>query len=186
MPSDGFERRKKLTFAQAEGVEPLPRQLSLMEISPSLRARLWLLVHDELEHHYDHRASGFEPPWSGILWAKHVHRDHKMIDEFKRGFSHHRDALKQIFEAGDYVAVFDFLQWLLRLKQRSITGDKLNRILEDCRSPYRVLDDGETIVPIASEEEGRTLERAFSDLGASELSGARAYAKSGQRSDGRS
>ena len=98
-----------------------------------------------------------------------------MIDEFKRGFSHHRDALKQIFEAGDYVAVFDFLQWLLRLKQRSITGDKLNRILEDCRSPSRVLDDGETIVPIASEEEGRTLERAFSDLGASKLSGAREH-----------
>jgi hypothetical protein len=172
--ADQFERRKQLTFAQAEGVAPLPRQLAMKEVSPELRSRLWLLIHSELKEHYDYRSQAFIPPWEAILLAKHVSYDHGMIDEFERGLTHHQTALKQIFLAGDYVAIFDFLQWLLRLRQRSVTGAKLNAILEDCRSPYRVFD-GDTIAPIASEDEAQTLERAFADLASSEFSGAREH-----------
>jgi hypothetical protein len=39
-----YEDRKRLTFEQAEGAEPLPSQLELQEISPELRARLWSIL----------------------------------------------------------------------------------------------------------------------------------------------
>ena len=45
---DPYAERKKLSFEQAEGVEPLPAQLKLKEVSPRLRAALWRVVHDSL------------------------------------------------------------------------------------------------------------------------------------------
>jgi hypothetical protein len=42
------EDRKRLTFEQAEGVEPLRAPLKLKELSPELRARLWYIFHEEL------------------------------------------------------------------------------------------------------------------------------------------
>jgi hypothetical protein len=38
---DPYAERKKLTFEQAEGAEPLPTQLKLKELSPLLRSALW-------------------------------------------------------------------------------------------------------------------------------------------------
>jgi hypothetical protein len=43
-----YEDRKRLTFEQAEGAEPLPAQLKLREVSQELRARLWQIFHQEL------------------------------------------------------------------------------------------------------------------------------------------
>jgi plasmid rolling circle replication initiator protein Rep len=39
MEKQEFEDRKRLTFEQAERVEPLPTQLKLKEVSKELRAR---------------------------------------------------------------------------------------------------------------------------------------------------
>jgi hypothetical protein len=43
-----YEDRKRLTFEQAEGAEPLPTQLELKKVSPELRARLWRIFHEWL------------------------------------------------------------------------------------------------------------------------------------------
>ena len=51
----------------------------------------------------------------------------------------------------------------------------MDGILEQCGAAYRLLDDNETIVPISSEEERATLNRAFADLAGTEWSGARAH-----------
>jgi len=48
--NDALEVRKRLTFAQAEGIAPLPAQLQLGELSPPLRAALWAVVHDGIQH----------------------------------------------------------------------------------------------------------------------------------------
>jgi hypothetical protein len=40
-----YEDRKRLTFEQAEGAEPLSSQLKLKEVSPELRARLWAIFY---------------------------------------------------------------------------------------------------------------------------------------------
>jgi hypothetical protein len=49
MNDDEIERRKQLTFAQAEGAEPLPPQLKRTEVSAELRAVLWNYIYSELE-----------------------------------------------------------------------------------------------------------------------------------------
>lgn len=44
MNDDPYRDRKRLTFEEAEGIEPLPSQLQLKELSPQLRAKLWKVI----------------------------------------------------------------------------------------------------------------------------------------------
>ena len=55
MECDEFAERKKLTFAQAEGAEPLPEQLALKQVSP--RIDYVSHVHLLFDHNYIFRPS---------------------------------------------------------------------------------------------------------------------------------
>jgi hypothetical protein len=62
-----IEERKKLTFEQAEGIEPLPSQLKLREVSPKLRAVLWETTQkylDDATEPSDYGSGYIEGPWS--------------------------------------------------------------------------------------------------------------------------
>ena len=179
MSDDEYALRKGLTFSQAEGLEPLPRQLALTEISQELRAKLWAIVHLSLENAREHSSitggSYFSKRWRDILWRMHVMRDHRMVDEFKNDCHSHVKALKVVFATGAYHEVFSLVQWLLQQPERPIHADVVRRVLADTRAAYRLLDDGCTIVPVASEEEGQAVQKAFADVAAAEFSGAREH-----------
>ena len=178
MQDDPYADRKKLTFAQAEGAEALPRQLKLKEVSQELRASLWHLIYESLVKHREyHQFAGasLRVPWSAILLRKHVFRDHRMADKFENLFEDLSRDLRQVFEQGGYVQVFDLLQWLLRQSDSPINPKHVQAALETSRAAYRLLDDYRTIVPIADEAERQTLNCAFADLAASEFHGARAH-----------
>jgi len=89
-----FEDRKRLTFEQAEGAEPLPSQLRPRELSPELRALLWDLFFEVIELG-DHR---FLPDhWKRLLYKFHVEREHKPANEFNDSASVHTQKLKAYF-----------------------------------------------------------------------------------------
>jgi len=48
MSDDEIKRRKGLTFEQAEGLAPLPKQLGRTEVSQELRAVLWNYIHEQI------------------------------------------------------------------------------------------------------------------------------------------
>jgi hypothetical protein len=178
MQDDSYADRKKLTFAQAEGAEPLPRQLALGEVSPELRSRLWHIVHESLAKHTQHHhyaPSSLGGKWPAVLYRKHVVRDHRMADEFKNSSEDLTRSLKKVFSDGSYVEVFDLLQWLLRQPDGPINPINVQAALETSHAAYRLLDDYKTIVPITDDAERQTLNRAFADLAASEFQGARAH-----------
>jgi hypothetical protein len=94
-------------------------------------------------------------------------------------FTNHADPLiaevQAIFADGDYVAIFGWLQWVLRKRDRPyLFSEKIDNALRFGRAAYRVLD-GRTIVPIGSEAELETTKQAFVDLAAIEFHGARAH-----------
>jgi hypothetical protein len=178
MPDDAFNHRKGLTFEQAEGAAPLPAQLKLKELTPELRAVLWEAVHDSLVGHRDHekftgRAYPADP-WGRILRHILVYRDHRMADDFRNDSEPHVRAIKQIFQGGDYLAVFGWLQAALRLGAPQRFKERIDAVLKYGRAAYRVLD-GDTIVPVGSEAELETIKRAYADLAAAEFHGARAH-----------
>ncbi len=170
---DAYADRKRLTFEQAEGFEPLPAQLRLKEISKELSALLWAIV-------YHSTRVGLEqyilaPNWTTILFDYHVTRRYKAADEYYNDTRLLDPLLKSTLLSEDYIRVFGFLQFVLRHRSRPLgLAEKLDAVLVATRAAYRILD-GNTIIPIGSDAELKTLERAFADLDASEFRGARAH-----------
>jgi hypothetical protein len=91
----------------------------------------------------------------------HVARDHAMADEFKNDPRKLIPKVRQIFEKGDHVAIFGWLEYVLRLRTcpRSL-ADEIEGALRIGRAAYRVIDRN-TIVPIGSDAELETLKKAF-------------------------
>jgi len=180
--TDEYQHRKRLTFEQAEGVEPLPAQLQLGELSDKLRISLWAVFYESFQSSISRGSSiafGTRPffvhPWSQILYDKHVHRDHEMADEFDGHCEALVPALKAIFEDGDYIDVFGFVQWVLRHPNRPHgLSEKVEQALQRSRAAYRLLE-GRTVVPVASAEEGKAIEKAIADVSSIEFRGARTH-----------
>jgi hypothetical protein len=176
-----YEDRKRLTFEQAEGAEPLPSQLKLKEVSPELRARLWRIFHDWLsvltvnDNIVPGHGGYLQGPFVQLLRDWHVTRCFKAADEFSDGSGYWTNELKSIFMGGDYVAIFGFVQWVLR---HDAKPHQLEIEIEDAlrvsQAAYAVFD-GDTIVPVGSDPERETLARALVDVAASEFHGARAH-----------
>jgi hypothetical protein len=179
MSIDSYAARKQISFAQAEGVEPLPQQLKLKEVSKQLCAELWSIIHLSLmqERAVIHGHWGFEPNglWLTVLYRKHVERDHLMSDEFTNDFNFLVGQLKRIFTSQNYVTVFDFLTWLLEQPENQIPANRVRQALEASRAAYRLLEDDRTFFPISSEAELTTINCALVNLAATEFDGARAH-----------
>ena len=130
---------------------------------------------EQARHRDAYGDSRLRSPWDLIMRAKHTRRDHKFVDEFENKPTKLINEVKQIFKEGSYVDVLGFVQWLLQtFRDPPIKHQKVQWILEHCRSPYRVVD-GEIIVPITSDAEVDTLHRAFSDVSGSEFNGAQSH-----------
>jgi hypothetical protein len=173
-----IEERKKLTFEQAEGIEPLPSQLQLREVSPKLRAALWNRIHSYLDNATEHSTYGFsyiEKPWSTILKDEYVYRQLGMADDFESDPSKLIKGTRNIFEMGDYASIFGWMEFVLKHPACPINFPKeLESTLRYCRAAYRVVD-GKVICPIASDTEHSTIVRAFADLATNQFNGARAH-----------
>jgi hypothetical protein len=173
-----YEDRKRLTFEQAEGTEPLPTQLKLKEISRELRARLWAVFHSALQAARIPDLSDDESMESGfadLLFDWHVTRCFHAADEFTPTYSYWLQELKPIFMDGDYAEIFGFLQWVLRHEHKPYQLEiDVYHALNESRAAYALFEH-DTIIPIGSDAERETLARAFADVAASEFHGARAH-----------
>jgi len=176
--AEDIEQRKKLSFEQAEGVEPLPSQLKLREVSPKLRAVMWNQIHRYLTDatdSSDYGAPYLDKPWSTILKEEHVYRQHGMADDFKNNAKGLIKETRDIFENGDYLAIFGWLEFVLKHPAcpPNVAKD-IDGILRFCRAAYRVVEH-KVICPIASDTEHRSIVKAFADLSATQFNGARAH-----------
>ena len=167
--------RKRLTFEQAEGAEPLRSQLKLKEVSNELRALLWNIFFRELGSELEEGGRYLSEPIVTLLYEWHVKRQFKAADEFSPNYLDWVEKLKPVFMEGDYVEIFGFVQWALR---HPFKPDQLeievDEALRASRAAY-ALFDRDTIVPIGSDAEREALGRAFADIAASEFHGARAH-----------
>ena len=177
--SSEYEDRKRLTFEQAEGAEPLPRPLNLKEVSTELRARLWTIIHRMLAGasigesvHGQYYVDG---PLVQLLHDWHVERRFRAADEFTSCYDDWLTELKSIIMQGDYLEIFGFVQWVLRheAKPCGLEND-IRNALQASQAAYAVFDN-DTIIPISSTGEADTIVRAFADVAAFEFHGARAH-----------
>jgi hypothetical protein len=171
--------RTKVTFAQAEGAEPLPAVLAPKEVSPMLRALLWLVVKTSVaETKYTHdpfKRSGFKigGRWQETLFHKHVIVDHR-LDDFSADYGGNVYDVKKIFEWGDYLGIFGFLQFVIRHpKCPDGFAEEVSEALNEARAAYTSV--AKTFFPVSTPEEANSVATALADLGASDFHGARAH-----------
>ena len=173
-PED-LNRRAQLTFSQAEGLTPLPSQMRPKEVSKLLRALLWDRVLDSLQRSSSNDqwlGQRLEDPWRHILFHMHIIVDHGMADEFNDDYDATVTRLKSVFQKGDYAAIFDFLQFILRHADTPYDFEPgISGALEASGCAYRVFDR-KTIAPVGNEHEAVALGTAFTRLRESGLSGA--------------
>lgn len=176
--ADDIDQRKKLSFEQAEGLEPLPSQLQLREISPQLRAILWNRVHlflKKSEQHSNYGVNYLDEPWNIILRDEHVYRRHRMVDDFKNDAEKLIRQTRSIFESGNYANIFGWLEFVLKHPSCPTNFARdVEASLRHCKAAYRVLD-GTVICPIGSETEHSTIVQAFADLATTQFNGARKH-----------
>ena len=172
--------RTKVTFSQAEGLEPLAQPLALGELSKELRAYLWYIIYESLLKESDTTGFNYEREitgwWETALKIIHVTINHAPVDEFTSKFDIHTRNLKALIMHGPYNKVFDFLQHVTRSPDcPQILVMNFRAAFKRAQAAYTVIDDGPTILPVSTPEEGEAIKEAFEDLQAAGFDGARAH-----------
>lgn len=178
--TDPYADRRGLTFAQAEGVQELPVQLALGEVSQALRARILLVLLESIQEDVNDDPSRWNAEiitgdWGTILFELHTLHWSNYPDEYKNDAPHQQILIRSLVKNSDYVQLFDTLQFILT--HRDCPHGLAKRIawaLTSAKAAYRVVQGG-LIVPVASEAEGQAVTQAFADLQSQEFNGARAH-----------
>jgi hypothetical protein len=177
---DIYDKRKKLTFAQAEGAEPLPSQLKRTDISQQLESLIWVNLYDRLMRSMNRSSEGFGQPfvqgvWKNILTDYHVYALHKPVDEFESGGVAVISTVKAIIFSKNYVKFFSFLQYILRHRQCPMDfANNVSNSLEQAHAYFRLVSK-DTFVPLTTDEEMQSVKQAFTDLAPPGLSGAKLH-----------
>jgi hypothetical protein len=187
-----YQDRQGLTFAQAEGVEPLPTQLKRAEISPRLAALVWAFLNQEISSSAVREQLGRGRfIWRDIFSDYHVHSQCRPIDEFRGDSGSVLKQVKSVMYSNDYAKFYELLQFIARhAKRPNGFVDEIAKCLKAARAPFTLVN-GDTFVPIASEEEVAAAVRAFEDTSVDGLAGPQAHLRAaaealtiGQYTDG--
>lgn len=170
--------RQRISFAQAEGAEPLPQQLKIREVSQQLRSLAWRLVYESMQHDIDHPTMGgypyFKGRWKTILYDWHVLHKNGFADEFFNKAGDLVEEIKDIFSRQDYIRIFDFVEFVIRHRSCPYNFvENLEHVLQYSRSAYRIVD--RSIVPMASDAEAAVAVKAFESLNAGRFRAARQH-----------
>jgi hypothetical protein len=178
MNDDEVARRRVLTFAQAEGLSPLPTQLNRTEVTPELRAVLWQFIHDEISRS---TTTGTFDTFVGSVWGKilrnvHVLHYHRFTDDFSTVLNDVLKSVRPVFEKGDFAEIYGWLQFVLQHQPPPGFARQIEARLRYCRAPYRVIAD-DVLCPIGSNLDAAIVERALKDVQASSLAGGHEHLK---------
>jgi hypothetical protein len=176
-----FERRKGLTFLQAEGLEPLPQQLKRGEVSQKFRSKLLLIMHRYLTatssgnlYNYKDAERPFEDEW--------VNRRHNPVDEFGEGNRFDRlviyHDIKELILKENDEKLLDFVQFIMR---SAFTDSRVKKIVgnlfSECHMAYRVFGNPPTLIPVSSKEDANTILQSLKTLSEANQKGASAHLK---------
>lgn len=164
--------RRSITFEQAEGLEPLPSQLKLKEISPIIKARFWDSIYAKIEKYQEYGyVSG---PLKAVARAYAIERLNLLMDEWDGKPKTLAAYWKLHFlPQASYVDTLGFIEWYARRIDEIATDRFINNVLIHERAAYRFID--RSIVALASPEEGETILKALDMIAKAGLSGARSH-----------
>ncbi len=137
----------------------VPRQLKREEISDELRSLVWFVIHESITRQGTY-GRYIDSEWAEIIRDIFVFHELKMVDDFDDDYGIVTSWLKSSLLNSTYGGFYGLIQYLLR--HRFVSDqfrDAIKSALERARSPYRVVH-GDTLVPIGTQQEAETIERA--------------------------
>jgi hypothetical protein len=150
--------------------------MALQHLSDEARAILWKHVYESLlndRKHVDMVGYHLTGNWKEILCDYFVYRMNKPVNQFDKRFDHHIQLLETLFMDGEFQKVLGFIQYVMQHSKSPWKLDrKIKRVLEDVGAAYTLVLATGTIVPAASEEEGKAIEAAFAATKAANMKGA--------------
>jgi hypothetical protein len=175
--SNEIEARKSLTFAQAEGAEPLPSQLRRAAMPRVLRARLFSIFHRRISGAVSRDTGRLLHPWREIIPDIYTDKYGVFPNKIPKSGSQTISMIELIFEKPDYLKIYGFIQHVLRHPEcPTALAAEINTILTEERAAYRIVDEN-TLIPVGSDEEIAAVASALYHTGANGLDGARAHLK---------
>jgi hypothetical protein len=167
--------RKDISFAQAEGFEPLPSQLKRNEVSQNLRVKVHAIIYKSIET--DTR-SGFEGRYIVGNWAEIIRDLHVSsggyIDKFKNDFGPNNQLIKSLIQSDNYIIFFDFIERIIKHKLcPNNLREQIDNALRDCGAAYRIIEN--CVQPITSPEEIQAIKRAINATSDDRFLGARTH-----------
>ena len=178
--TDDLERRRKLTFSQAEGLAELPRPLNLGEIPREFRVHVWSGIYTGMcgAISYDVSRPNFTGPWRHIVIMWWMFYFKHPIDEIPGKSAVIMDRIKNVIMQSPYNEVFDLLTGLVRHEEcpRGMR-EFISGVLRANQMAYYLDTNGiPTFFPQSSPQEGEAVRAAMSVLAESDMGGgARAH-----------
>ena len=175
--------RSKLTFSQAEGIDPLPQPVALGKLPDNARNLLWTKINEELKKSSATTSLDVfgkflvvTKPWRDVLYGYHTYFLIKPGDEFSDKFVDNAREIKKFVLNDKFNKVFDFLQYVMRHDSAPVNfGCFVGNVLHHCMCAYVVVDDGRTIAPMSLPEQGDSIKEAFQVLASGPFEGAQSH-----------
>ncbi len=154
-----------LPFSQRTGLEPIPPQLRLGEVSTQLRNLLSYALTLEIDRNSYAPYSGsiFRDKWKRVAMDIHVKCFENAIDTFEHSSFKNMRKYQIFIQTQNIGKLFDFIEIFIRHQNCSaeLKHDLAQAFIES-KSAYRVFDN-EYIAAIGNDEQAAAFERAIVD-----------------------
>ena len=159
------DSKPHVPFSQRTGLEPIPPQLKLGEVSAELRRLLYYYISLEIGRvsYTPFDTAVFEAEWRRVAMDLHVLFFKQSADNFDYSAYRNQQHLNVFIQRAKIGELFDLVEFFVRHPN---CGSELKRELADAfvmaRAAYRVFDN-KYIAAIGTEEQAAAFERAIAD-----------------------
>jgi hypothetical protein len=164
-------------FSQRTGLEPIPPQLKLGEVSQELRRLLdyYLALEIDRETRYGTESGYFTKNWERVAQDLHVKYFEQMAGKFKNSPYDWKQKLNTSILRANIGELFNMVEFVLHHENCSVELKKdIRDAFVTARAAYRVFDN-QYIAAIGTEEQAAAFERAVTEAEARNATAARMH-----------
>jgi hypothetical protein len=166
-----------VSFSQRTGLEPIPPQLKLGQVSVELRRLIYYYISLEIdrESYAPYSSAVFSDKWKRVAMDLHVLFFKQPADKFDYGAYENEQRLNIFIQGAKIGDLFNLVEFLVRHPRCS---SELKRELAEAfimaRAAYRIFDN-KFIAAIGTDEQAAAFERAMEDTEAKNATAARKH-----------
>ena len=166
MPNYFFNKSVQ-TFSRSQGLSETPKKLQIGQLTFPLRNHLWSVIYHHLWRALKSGSYGIPPyvsgSWLKILYDFETNVMFLPADEFNSSWDHVKNKYKKLILESSYNHVLDFIQFILHHETKPFQFE-IEHLFKEHLAAYTLIEDGRTIAPSATAEEGQALANSMAQV----------------------